>query len=95
MKKSLGRALVVATLMTALLPGVASAEQPPWGPPEGAAGPRVGGCPPAARWRLVQPSGPDHLSAAYDFNRDGWVCARWLPAFDGASMIAFMDNVVR
>ena len=40
---------------------------------------------------LVTPSGPEHLSAAYDFNRDGEVCARFVPA----GGIAFMDNVVR
>ena len=38
----------------------------------------------------VTPSGPEHLSAAYDHNRDGEVCGRITP---GA--IAFMDNVVR
>jgi hypothetical protein len=95
MKKRLGLALIAGAIMTLLLFGVASAEQPPWGPPEGAAGPPVGGCKAAAQWRLVQPSGPDHLSAAYDFNRDGWVCVRFLPAFDGSSMFTFMDNVVR
>jgi hypothetical protein len=43
----------------------------------------------------VQPTSPEHLSAAYDFNGDGSVCRFWLPAFDGASLITFMDNVVR
>jgi hypothetical protein len=93
-KKTVGHALVAAALMTMLSAGMASAA-PPYGPPDGASGPPVGRCPAAAQWRLVQPSGPDHLSAAYDFNRDGWVCVRWLPAFDGSSLITFMDNVVR
>ena len=67
----------------------------PVGPPEHANGPRVGACPQSggAEWRLVQPSGPEHLSAQYDFNNDGFVCARWLPAFDGQSALAFKDNV--
>ena len=28
-------------------------------------------------------------------NNDGWVCVRWLPAFDGQSAVAFKDNVGR
>jgi hypothetical protein len=43
----------------------------------------------------VTPSSPAHLSAAYDFNGGGHVCRYWLPALDGHSLIAFMDNVVR
>jgi hypothetical protein len=40
----------------------------------------------------VTPSGPEHLSAAYDFNFDNQVCARFLPNQGGA--VTFMDNVV-
>ncbi len=94
MRKRLGVALIAGVLMTLLMPGVASAG-PPNGPPAGAAGPPIGGCPTGAGWGLVQPSGPDHLSAAYDFNGDGSVCRFWLPAFDGSTLITFMDNVVR
>jgi hypothetical protein len=93
MKRRSGLTLVAAALMASLLPGVASAEpseRPPVGPPEGTAGPPAEGCPTGARWLAVQPSGPEHLSAAYDFNRDGWVCRLLLPGG-----IAFMDNVVR
>jgi hypothetical protein len=45
----------------------------------------------------VTPSSPEHLSAAYDFNGDGVVCAYAFstPAFGGSTMIAFMDNVTR
>lgn len=88
-------ALSACALAVLLAPGVAWADRPPYGPPEGASGPPEAGCPDAAGWRLVTPSGPEHLSAAYDFNLDGEVCARWLPALGGSSLIAFMDNVVR
>src|SRR4051794_36607786 len=67
-KKRFGLALVANALVTLLLTGVASAERPPYGPPERAAGPPAGGCPTGAGWGLVQPTGPEHLSAAYDFN---------------------------
>lgn len=94
MKKRFGLVLAAGALTTTLWAGAASAI--PVGPPEGAAGPPIGGCPSgAAGWQLVQPSGPEHLSAQYDFNADGWVCAGWLPAFDGQSLLTFMDNVVR
>jgi len=86
-KKSLSLAFATGVLMTSLAPGMASA----------ASGPPTNGCPTGngAEWLLVTHSGPGHLSATFDFNADGKVCARWLPAFDGASGIAFMDNVVR
>jgi hypothetical protein len=73
--------------MTSLVPAAASA----------ASGPPTKACPTGngSEWMLVTHSGPGHLSATFDFNADGQVCARWLPAFDGASGIAFMDNVVR
>lgn len=94
MRKRFGLTLAAGALMTLLCAGTASAI--PNGPPERAAGPPIGGCPKgAAGWQLVQPSGPEHLSAQYDFNGDGWVCARWLPGLDGQSLIAFLDNVVR
>ena len=107
MKKRFGLALAAGALMTALWAGAASAV--PQGPPEGAAGPPTGGCPTGAGakilggggvttgWGLVQPSGPEHLSAQYDFNGDGWVCRKGslVPAFGGTILIAFMDNVVR
>ena len=67
--------------------------RPPYGPPEGAVGPPNAGCPKSAGWFLVTPSGPEHLSAAYDFNYDNRVCARFLP--DGSGAVTFMDNVVR
>jgi hypothetical protein len=105
-KKRFGIALAAGALLTALWAGTASAV--PEGPPEGAAGPPIGGCPTGAGakatgggfttgWGLVQPSGPEHLSAQYDFNGDGWVCrkASFVPAFGGDLLIAFMDNVVR
>lgn len=83
--------LLVSGLVILLSPGSASAERPPYGPPDGASGPPDAGCPPAAGWALVTPSGPEHRSAAYDFNLDGQVCRRFLPP----SGITFMDNVVR
>ena len=96
MKKRVGVALAVAALAAFLSTGVASADptglRPPYGPPEGAAGPPVGGCPTSGGWILVTPSGPEHLSAAYDFNYDNHVCARFLP--NGSGAVAFMDNVV-
>jgi hypothetical protein len=92
-KQRFGLAVVAGAMFTALWAGSASAI--PNGPPPGAAGPPIGGCPSgAARWFLVQPSGPDHLSAQYDFNGDNFVCARFVPGLDGQSLIAFMDNVV-
>lgn len=91
MARRFGVALFVGVLLALLSPGLASAERPPYGPPEGASGPPVGGCPAEAGWFLVTPSGPEHLSAAYDFNGDGQVCVRLLPS----SGIAFMDNAVR
>ena len=92
-KKSLGLALATGVLMALVTPGAASAAQPPWGD-KGASGPPVGACP-NAKWRLVQPSGPEHLSAAYDFNGDGWVCVTFAPFSNPESLIVFMDNVVR
>lgn len=89
--KRFGVSLFAGALVTLLSPGLASADRPPYGPPEEASGPPVAACPTEAGWRLVTPSGPEHLSAAYDFNLDGQVCARFLPP----SGIAFMDNVVR
>lgn len=94
MKKRFGLTVAAGALMTMLWAGTASAI--PVGPPEGAAGPPAGGCPTgAAEWQLVQPSGPGHLSAQYDFNGDGFVCGRWVPGLDGHSILAFLDNVVR
>ncbi len=93
MRKSFGLALATGVLMTLVAPGVASAAQPPWGPKSGS-GPPVGGCP-NANWFLVQPSGPDHLSAAYDFNGDGWVCVTTAPFSNQNALFVFMDNVVR
>jgi len=92
-RKSFGLALATGVLMTLVAPGVASAAQPPWGP-KGGSGPPVGGCP-NANWLLVQPSGPDHLSAAYDFNGDGWVCVTTAPFSNQNALFVFMDNVVR
>jgi hypothetical protein len=92
---SIGVAAAGAVMATLLLPGVASAERPPYGPPEGASGPPIGACPTGGGWGLVQPSGPEHLSAAFDFNGDGWVCGSWLPAFDGSTLFSLMDNVIR
>jgi hypothetical protein len=93
-KKRLGLVLIAGTLASAVMPGVASAEpvgiRPPFGPPEVAEGPPAGGCPTVAGWRLVTPSGPGHLSAAYDHNGDGQVCLLLVPAGP-----MFMDNVVR
>ncbi|HEX5016781.1 MAG TPA: hypothetical protein VFX15_04270 [Actinomycetes bacterium] len=95
MKQRLALALAAGLFVTLAVPGVASAAQPPWGEKNGE-GPPIGGCPHgAAGWMLVQPSGPEHLSAAYDFNGDGWVCGAFTPGLDGASVIIFMDNVVR
>ena len=97
MTKRFGVALAVGVLVAFLSSGVASAiptgVRPPYGPPEGAAGPPNAGCPTSAGWFLVTPSGPEHLSAAYDFNYDNQVCARFLPNQSGA--VTFMDNVVR
>jgi hypothetical protein len=94
MKKRFGFALAASALMTTVWAGAAGAI--PVGPPAGAAGPPAAGCPKGnAGWQLVQPSGPEHLSAQYDFNGDGWVCARWLPGLDGQSLLAFLDNAVR
>jgi hypothetical protein len=91
-KKRIGLALGAGALLASLSAGGAWAS--PQGPPPGASGPPVGGCPTGAGWGLVQPT-PGHLSAEYDFNGDGWVCRYWLPALDGSSIITFMDNVVR
>ena len=106
MKKRLSLAFVAGALLSSLWVGSASAI--PVGPPEGAAGPPIGTCPTGAGgkltgggyttgWSLVQPSGPEHLSAQYDFNGDGWVCGRvtFTPAFGGSSFLAFLDNAVR
>ena len=97
MKKRFGIALAGAVVGMLLLAVPASAEpsglRPPYGPPEGAVGPPNGGCPKSAGWFLVTPSGPEHLSAAYDFNYDNRVCARFLP--NGSGAVTFMDNVVR
>ena len=84
-------AVLAGVLVGLLPPGPASAERPPYGPPSGASGPPVAGCPAAAGWELVTPSGPEHLSAAFDFNLDGFVCGRVLPS----SGFTLMDNVVR
>ena len=89
MAKRFGVALFAGALVMVLSPGLAAAERPPYGPPEQASGPPVGGCPANAKWTLVTPSGPEHLSAAYDFNGDNQVCARFT-----SGGIAFMDNVV-
>jgi hypothetical protein len=95
MKKRFGLVLAAGALMTTLWAGAASAI--PNGPPAGAAGPPIGGCPTsAAGWFLVTPSGPDHVSAQYDFNGDNRVCARFIPGLVGQPLpVAFMDNVVR
>lgn len=52
------------------------------------AGPPVGGCPPGAWWRLIQPI---HNPNPADLNGDGWLCRLDLPngGFTGH------DNVVR
>jgi hypothetical protein len=95
--KRFGAALAVGVLGSVLSSEVASADftgvRPPYGPPEGAAGPPNAGCPTSGGWFLVTPSGPEHLSAAYDFNYDNRVCARFLN--DGSGAVTFMDNVVR
>jgi hypothetical protein len=91
MSKHFGRVglvLVAGALLTPLWAGTAAAI--PVGPPAGASGPPKGGCPANGGWSLVQPSGPEHRSAQYDFNGDGYVCARSEPGG-----ISFMDNVVR
>ena len=97
MKKRFGLALAGGVVGMLLLAGPASAAptgvRPPFGPPPDAAGPVVAGCPKSAGWFLVTPSGPEHLSAAYDFNYDFRVCARFIP--DGSGAVTFMDNVVR
>ena len=97
MKKRFGIAVAGGVVGVLLWPAAASAEptglRPPYGPPSAASGPMVGGCPNSAGWFLVTPSGPGHLSAAYDFNYDGQVCARFIP--DGSGAVTFMDNVVR
>src|SRR5262245_22933836 len=95
MKKRVGLVLVAGALMAPAWAGSASAI--PNGPPDHASGPRVGECPKGdgAEWFLAQPSGPEHLSAHFDFNNDGFICARWLPAFDGQSAVTFKDNVGR
>ena len=99
-KLGLGGVIAAAsvTLIVALSPGVAFADpssRPPVGPPGAAEGPSTydsdDNCPAGAEWREVTPSGPGHLSAAYDHNRDGEVCVRFTPG----GGIAFMDNVVR
>jgi hypothetical protein len=98
-KLGLGGILMAAgvTLIAPLSGGVAFADpssRPPVGPPPEAQGPPTydsdDNCPVTAGWMEVTPSGPGHLSAAYDHNRDGEVCVRLTP---GA--IVFMDNVVR
>lgn len=94
-KRLLGLALAVGALVTAMSPAVASAAGPPYGPPAHASGPPVGGCPNGAGWESVEPSGPEHLSAAYDFNGDGFVCGYVLPAFDGDTLFSLKDNVSR
>jgi hypothetical protein len=93
MKARLGLVVCAGAMVVGVWAGPASAM--PVGPPENASGPPVGGCPQGAgsEWFLVRPSGPEHTSAQYDFNNDGVVCARWLPAFDGQSGVAFKDNV--
>ena len=98
MKKLFGVVLIAGMVIVPLSPGVAFADpssRPPVGPPEVAAGPPTydseDNCPAEAGWREVTPSGPEHLSAAYDHNRDGEVCVRFVPG----GGIAFMDNVVR
>jgi hypothetical protein len=92
--KRFGLALGAGLLTVPLWPGVATAvpsERPPVGPPPGAEGPPVDGCPNGGWWREVTPSGPEHLSAAYDFNFDNRVCGWVAPS--GA--LVLMDNVVR
>lgn len=96
MKKLYGVVLTAGMLVVSLS-GVAFAEpssRPPVGPPEVSEGPPTydseDNCPAEAGWMEVTPSGPEHLSAAYDHNRDGEVCVRFVPGG-----IAFMDNVVR
>lgn len=86
--RSIALAAYLAAVLTTVGAGAAGAI--PVGPPTGTPGPPTGGCPAGGEWLLVQPSGPEHLSAQYDFNNDNKVCARLTP---GA--IAFMDNVVQ
>ena len=97
MKKRFAIAFAGGVLGVLLWPVSASAAptgvRPPYGPPLDAAGPVVAGCPKSGGWFLVTPSGPGHLSAAYDFNYDNQVCARFLP--NGSGVVTFMDNVVR
>ena len=78
MKKRLVLSVVIALLMVAMLPGVASAEGPP-----------VGGCPsgttndgpdPEARGWALEPVGPygGDVGIQVDLNGDGWVCQRFV-----------------
>lgn len=97
MKKLFGVVLVAGMVVMPLSQGVAFADpssRPPVGPPEHASGTPTydsdDNCPAGAGWIEVTPSGPEHLSAAYDHNRDGEVCVRLLPP----GGIALMDNVV-
>ena len=96
MKRRFLVVLIAGVVMVTLSPGVAFADpssRPPVGPPEGAGGPptyEYVNCPAGARWSEVEPSGPEHLSAAYDHNRDGEVCVRFVTGGP-----VFMDNVVR
>ena len=96
-KRRLLVVLIAGVVMATLSPGVAFADpssRPPVGPPEGAGGPPSydyeNTCPARAGWLEVTPSGPEHLSAAFDHNRDGEVCVRFV---NGG--FVFMDNVVR
>lgn len=87
---TLGAALLTVPLSAGLAAATPS-ERPPVGPPADAEGPPIGGCPTSGPWRLVTPSGPDHLSAAYDFNGDNRVCGWVVPS---SGVLVFMDNVV-
>jgi len=98
MKKRFGVVLMAGVVIASLSPGVAFAHpssRPPVGPPQVAEGPPTydseENCPSAAGWEEEPPSGPEHLSAAFDHNRDGKVCVRLVPA----GGVTFMDNVVR
>ena len=66
------------------------------------AGPPVAGCPPEGGWFAIQlgdiPEIPAALFEGSDFNEDGTLCAKVLPASDnapGAPTGVVIDNAVR
>ena len=64
MTRRLPRALAAGALISALVPGAASA------------GPPIGGCPTGGSWELRY---PQHQPQPADLNGDGWVCRFLLP----------------